>query len=98
MKLSKKTLDHIASLSKLSLTKEEEESIAIYLGKKMKQGEVMHELNTDKVKPTINVLPLYNIVRDDLVDDYNKPEELLENAPEKKEGYFIVPKAVEEGV
>ncbi len=98
MKVSEKTIEELAYLSKLSLTKEEKNIISLDLEKKMKEAETMNDLNTDEVKPTSHVLPLFNVVREDVAVDKSQREDLLRNAPEKKDGYFMVPKAVEEGV
>ena len=60
-----------------------------------KNKKQLDEVNTSKVEPLSNVsmseLPLR---KDEKVDD-DKSNEILSNAPEKLENYFVVPKVVE---
>lgn len=53
-------------------------------------------VNTEGVPETAHVVPLKNVFREDVVHPCaNSREELLENAPEAREGYIYVPRVVE---
>ena len=52
-------------------------------------------VNTDKVEPLSNISSSILPKRDDVSKDTNSSEEILENAPDKLEGFFAVPKVVE---
>ena len=41
-----------------------------------------------------HVFPVQNVFREDIVEREDQWEALLENAPQKKEGQYLVPKTV----
>ena len=57
--------------------------------------EQLNEVDTDSVSPLSSVTGHNLPIREDVVDDGNKNNDVLENAPEKKSGYFVVPKVIE---
>ena len=44
------------------------------------------------VEPMSHVFPVHNVFREDVVTNGDEREEILANAPEAKEGAFVVPK------
>lgn len=50
---------------------------------------------TDGVEPLVSVLPLKNVLREDVAVRMLPREEILANAPEQYDGYFQVPKTLE---
>ena len=54
--------------------------------------EQLNEVDTDSVSPLSSVTGHNLPIREDVVNDGNKNNDVLENAPEKKSGYFVVPK------
>ena len=52
----------------------------------------MNELDTSGVEPMSHVFPVNNVFREDVVTNGDDREEILANAPEAKEGAFVVPK------
>ena len=57
--------------------------------------EQLNEVDTESVNPLSSVTGHNLPIREDVVDDGNKNNDVLENAPEKKSGYFVVPKVIE---
>ena len=55
----------------------------------------LNELDTENVPPTSHVLPLSNVMRNDEVKDSQLQEEMLANAPERDDNFFVVPKVIE---
>ena len=55
----------------------------------------LNEVNTDNVEPLSNISSSVLPRRKDISKDINSSEEILENAPDKLEGFFVVPKVVE---
>ena len=55
----------------------------------------LNELDTDGVEPMSHVFPVNNVFREDIVTNGDDREEILANAPERKDGAFVVPKTVE---
>ena len=56
---------------------------------------VFSRSNTDKVKPLNNVSMVDLPLREDKENTEDKSNEVLSNAPEKVENYFVVPKVIE---
>ena len=57
--------------------------------------ETMKELNTDAIEPMSHAFPLKNVFREDVVTNQDDRENMLLNAPKKKDGAFMVPKTIE---
>lgn len=55
----------------------------------------LQEVNTDGVEPLANVSDIALYLRPDVVNDGNYQSDVLANAPESMEGFFVVPKVVE---
>ena len=96
MKLSREEVEHVARLARLSITEEEVKifrqqlsDILTYIGK-------LNELDTSKVEPTSHVLDIQNVFREDHVTPGLSREDALAGAPEQEEGFFRVPKIIEE--
>lgn len=95
MAITDNTIDYVAALAKLELSSEEKEKAKKDLGSILDYIAIMNELNTDGMEPMSHVFPLRNVFREDVVTNEDNREELLQNAPEKKDGCFKVPKTVE---
>ena len=95
MKIDKKTTLKIAKLSRIKININEVDELSTQLSSILKWVELLNEVNTDNVKPLSNVsisdLPL----REDKEVTQDNSEEVLKNAPEQLENYFVVPKVVE---
>jgi len=93
-KLSKEQVEHIALLSRLSLSsaeiskfQSELSAILAYVGK-------LGEVDTKGVPGTASASGLVNVMREDAAEKCEIPrEKLLEGAPDKKEG-FLKTKAI----
>ena len=95
MKVSIKDVEYVARLSQLILTDEEKEKAAHDLSGILEYADKLSELNTDNVKPTIHVLPIRNVFREDIVRPSMDRDVIFENAPDAEDGCFKVPKVVE---
>lgn len=95
MVVDEKTIDYVAALAKLDLSQEERESAKRDLGSILEYMEVMNELDTENMEPMSHAFPVTNVFREDVVTNGPDRENLLANAPEQKDGCFIVPKTVE---
>lgn len=95
MLVDDKTIDYVAALAKLDLSQAERESAKKDLGNILEYMEVMNELDTENMEPMSHAFPLTNVFREDVVTNGSDRENLLANAPEQKDGCFIVPKTVE---
>lgn len=85
---------HLAKLAKLKFEEEELPKIARELDAIVGYMEQLKELNVADVPATSHVLDLYNVFRADKVAQENTAQEILQNAPAQKMGYFSVPKVI----
>ena len=95
MSISKENIEHIASLARLSLTEEEKELFGLQLSSILDYMEKLNELDTTDVEPTSHVLPLNNVMRDDISGPSIQREDALMNAPDHTDKFFRVPKIIE---
>jgi aspartyl-tRNA(Asn)/glutamyl-tRNA(Gln) amidotransferase subunit C len=86
---------HVAHLSRLSLTPEEEQKIGAQLGSILGYIEKLKEVDVSGVEPTAHAFPLVNVMRPDEIQPSLPHEDALRNAPAQANGLFMVPKIVE---
>ncbi len=89
------TVKKVARLARLELDEAEMEATRVKLGSIMKFVEQLGEVNTDDVEPLANVVDIKLRLRADEVTDGGIQQDVLANAPEAMEGFFVVPKVVE---
>lgn len=93
--MDKKKVEFLADLMKIELTDEEREQMAGDLGAIINWADVINGLDTKDVPPTIHIIPINNVFRDDTVQPSMDRKELLAGAPNQEQGCFSVPKIVE---
>lgn len=96
MSLSKEEVKHVAQLAHLRLDDETLDRLAPQLSNIIGFVEQLSELNTDNVEPLANVVDIELPLREDVVNDGDCAEKVLANAPEENQGYFVVPKIIEQ--
>jgi aspartyl-tRNA(Asn)/glutamyl-tRNA(Gln) amidotransferase subunit C len=92
--IDKKTVMHIANLSRLSLTGHEAEEFTHQLGSILEYADQLDKIDTTGVEPTAFIAPAHDPLRDDTETKSLPPEKLLENAPDVRNGHFAVPKVI----
>ena len=85
----------VAELARLELASDEEERLTGQLNAILEYMDQLGEVDTTGIEPTSHVLPLTNVMRDDVVHDCLSNEEALANAPAADQGHFAVPKIIE---
>ncbi len=96
MKVTKEDLDNVAVLSRLSIAEEDTDRYLGQLDKILTYMDNLSALDTENVKPTTYALPMQNVFRKDEVKESLDREAALQNAPLKEDGYFKVPKVLED--
>ena len=96
MKISKDDVIHVAELARLEFGEKEIEKFTEQLGNILEYIEKLSELDTSGVEPTSHVLDISTPLREDRVEEWITPEETLQNAPEREENFFSVPKVIDE--
>ena len=90
--ISDETIEYVGILAKLELSVEEKEQAKSDMGRMLDYIDKLGELDTTGVEPMSHVFPVQNVFREDVVTNGDTREELLLNAPEQKDGIFMVPK------
>lgn len=93
--ISDETIEYVGILAKLELSGEEKEQAKKDMESMLDYVDKLNELDTDGVEPMSHVFPVNNVFREDIVTNGDDREEILANAPERKDGVFVVPKTVE---
>lgn len=88
------TIEYVSILAKLELSEEEREQAKKDMGRMLDYIDKLGELDTEGVEPMPHVFPVQNVFREDIVTNSDTRELLLSNAPEQKDGMFVVPKTV----
>ena len=95
MPLDKATVLHIARLARIALRDDEVEPLAKELSGILAWVDQLAELDTEKVEPMTSVVEARLVLREDVVSEGNPPEAIIKNAPQRSEGFFVVPKVIE---
>ena len=95
LKIDKNTTLKIAKLSRLRIEEDQIDELSSQLSAILDWVEQLNEVNTDQVKPLSNVSMADLPLREDKENIEDKSNEVLSNAPEKLENYFVVPKVIE---
>lgn len=96
MDISHKEVEHVAKLARLEVSEEEKVIFARQLSAILSYMDQLKELDTTGVEPTATVLPAANVFREDEVRPSLPREQALANAPEQVDGFFRVPKILED--
>lgn len=94
--IDRKDVEHVARLARLALTEEEKELFQKQLGAILEHAQALAEVDTEGVEPTAYAIYLTNVLRADAVRPSMPREKVLANAPKATDGYFHVPRILEE--
>lgn len=94
--ISNETIEYVGILAKLELSDEEKEQARKDMGRMLDYIDKLGELDTADVEPMSHVFPVQNVFREDVVTNGDRREELLSNAPEEKDGMFMVPRTFDQ--
>lgn len=90
MELSHDEVRRIAELAKLDLTDEE---VALYAGQLshvLDYFQKLQQVDTSHIPPTASVLPLKNVLREDVAGTALSPEDVVANAAHAVDHQFLV--------
>lgn len=94
MKITRDDIIHVADLARLEMDEESIQKFTFQIDEILRYIEILSNLNTEGVPPTSHAIVLTNAFRDDEIKQDIDRDVLLENAPEKENGNFMVPKVV----
>ena len=95
MIIDNELITYLEELSRLKLDEEEKEKAKDSLSKIIGYIDVLSKLDTENEKEMSHTFEFSNVFREDVLKTSYKSEEILKNAPDKKDGCFKVPKTVE---
>ena len=95
MAVDKATVRRIAALARIQVPEEDLDKLAGELSNILGWVEQLGEVDTAGVEPMTSVVPMKLRRRADEVTDGDIRDDVLANAPERREGFFTVPKVVE---
>ena len=96
MKITESDIQNVASLSRLKIRPEESVTFIDNLNKILTYVENLNSIDTTNIEPTTYALPMQNVFREDKVKPSLERNLALSNAPLKEDGYFKVPRVLEE--
>jgi len=96
MEITKEQVEHVARLARLEVSEDEKAMFARQLSGILTYMDQLKELDTKGIEPTATVLPTDNVFRDDDVRPSLTQERALANAPDQADGFFRVPKILED--
>lgn len=95
MSVDKDTVRRIAKLARLAVPEDRLDCLAEELSGIFQWVEMLGEVNVDGVAPMTSVVAQKLKWRADEVTDGGRPDDLMSNAPEDEDHFFVVPKVVE---
>jgi aspartyl-tRNA(Asn)/glutamyl-tRNA(Gln) amidotransferase subunit C len=96
MPISREDVRHVARLARLGLDEGELDRMADQLNHILEAMEVLKRLDTSAIPPTAQVIPLRNVMRDDVPRPCWPVAEILRNAPRVRDQQFFVPPVLED--
>lgn len=96
MPLSRQQVEHIADLARLGLSPEEVERFREQLSAILDYAAILQRLDTDGVPPTAHVMGMQNVMRADIAGPSLPVDDVMANAPSRRDDYFCVPPVIGE--
>ena len=96
MKVTESDIQTVASLSRLKIRPDESARVLANLNEILSYVENLNKIDTSNVEPTTYALPMQNVFRADVVKPSLERDLALSNAPLQEDGYFKVPRVLEE--
>ena len=95
MSVDANTVRRIAHLARVAVPESDVEHLRGELNAILAFVEQLQEVNIDGVEPMTSVTPMAMKKRADVVTDGGIADDIVKNAPQSREDFFLVPKVVE---
>lgn len=96
MEISRKEVEKIAEMARLELSEHELIEYMADMKNILNLAAQLNEVNTSAIAPMAHPLEQTQVLRPDLVTEIVDRDYLQSIAPETGEGYYLVPKVIEE--
>ena len=95
MSIDATTVRRIAHLARVAVADEEVEHLRGEINAILAFVEQLSEVNVEGVEPMTSVIPMEMKKRPDVINDGDIADDIVRNAPETENHFFLVPKVVE---
>jgi len=95
MSIDKETAARVAHLARIRVSEDKLPALAEEFNAILGFIEQLNEVDVEGVEPMTSVTPMRLKRREDVVTDGNQADKIMKNAPDAREGFFVVPKVVE---
>lgn len=95
MALNQQTIQNLSWLARLKLPAEREGKILNDLQSILDWVEQLKQVDIDGIEPLVSVTQGIAPMRQDVVTEGGQQADLMANAPESVQGFYVVPKVVE---
>ena len=93
--MDREVLRRLEKLNQLALIEEEKNDFLAFYAEREAELASLNAVDTADVERMVHVMPIYTVVRDDVVIKNFEREDLQKGAPETTDGYWQVPRLVE---
>ena len=94
MSIDNSTVKKVAKLARLKVDAKEEQNLKNELNNILEWVDKLQKVDTENIDPMLSVSNEPMSMREDMVTSKLDNKQILSNAPEKKAGFFVVPKVV----
>jgi aspartyl-tRNA(Asn)/glutamyl-tRNA(Gln) amidotransferase subunit C len=91
------TVEHMAHLARLAVSERDRERFAEQIARILEHCARLNALPLADVPPASHVIPITNVLRDDVATPSLDRDEVLAQAPAHQDGFFRVPRVLEGG-
>ena len=88
-------LNRLQKLNQLRLTEDENAMMLSFFAKAEEDLKILDTVDTTNTERMVHVMPMCNVIRDDISNQPFTRDELQAGAPEATDGYWQVPRLVE---
>lgn len=96
IQIDKAMVERVALLGRLELSEQEIATFSTQLSAIVGYIEKLNALDVSDASPLAHCLPMQNVLREDVPRPSLSNEQTLANAPDREEGYFKVPKILDD--
>ncbi|HTY45651.1 MAG TPA: Asp-tRNA(Asn)/Glu-tRNA(Gln) amidotransferase subunit GatC [Patescibacteria group bacterium] len=95
MAITKQSIEYVAHLSRIDLSPEELEKFSGQLAQIVAFIDKLKQLDVEHVSPTSHILPIQNVLRQDVPGQSLPVAQVLADAPKQQDNLFAVPKIID---
>ncbi|WP_294146670.1 Asp-tRNA(Asn)/Glu-tRNA(Gln) amidotransferase subunit GatC [uncultured Clostridium sp.] len=95
VKIDDEMIEYVGILAQLELSGEEKKKAGEDMGRMLEYIDMLNGLDTSDTVPMSHLFDIRNVFREDEVTNTDMSQEMIANAPSRKEKQYKVPRTVE---